>query len=477
MKYCISRAVLALTLAAGPVFQAEAATVAGRDCHLRGSEEALRCHSIAVPLDPQRQAAGQLQLHVTVAPAFRPVASADPLFVLAGGPGEAGSDVVSVLATSFQRVRATRDIVFIDQRGTGKSGKLSCAGNDVDEASSDAEMAAAFSQCMKTIKQPLALYSTVNAAHDIEQVRLALGYGKVNVFGGSYGTRLGQRYARQYPASVRTLILDAVASPEQVIPAGAHDAQLALDGVFQRCERDAACHKAYPDLKAEFDTVLARVNSGAIKLDFVHPRTVQRTSLPLSNLRFVTTLHGSLYSPAESLRLPYVIHNAFQGNWAPFVARGFTGSDVSPDSYLALPLYIAVVCAEDIPRLTPAQREADERGSFMRGHAARIGALCQLSGVPATTAPALTPITAPALLLSGAFDPVTPPHRAASAARSMTRAQLLTVPNAGHGVSRLGCAPRLLREFLDQPEKPLAARCLDDIAAPTFQLGHAGTHP
>lgn len=476
MKLRISWEALALAIAASCVLAVEAAPMPGQDCHLRGSEEALRCHSIAAPLDPQRPAAGQLQLHVTVAPAFRPMASADPLFVLAGGPGEAGSDVVSVLATSFQRVRATRDIVFIDQRGTGKSGKLSCA-VDVDEASSDADMSAAFAQCMKAVKQPLALYSTINATHDIERVRLALGYGKVNVFGGSYGTRLAQSYARTYPASVRTLILDAVAAPEQVIPSGGRDAQAALDGVFQRCEREPACRKAFPELKAEFDTVLARVNSGAVKLDFIHPRTVERTSVPLSNLRFVTTIHASLYSPSESLRLPYLIHNAYRGNWAPFVARGFTGGDLSPDSALSLPLYIGVVCAEDMPRLTPVQREADERGSFMRGHAVRVAALCQLAKVPPAGASAPTTIAAPALLLSGALDPVTPPHRAASAARYMPKAQHLTVAQAGHGVSRLGCAPRLLREFLDQPEKPLAARCLNDIAPATFQLGHAGTHP
>ncbi|MQA39793.1 alpha/beta fold hydrolase [Rugamonas aquatica] len=477
MKRWISWAAFALFFAAAPGFAATTALQSSRDCHLRGSEEALRCHVIPVPLDPGRKDGEQLPLHVTVAPAYRQMASADPLFVLAGGPGQAGSDIVNALPVMFQRVRATRDIVFIDQRGTGLSGRMRCKGSDIDEAPSDAAMAAAFAQCVKSIRQPLAMYNTANAAHDIERVRLALGYGPVNVFGGSYGTRLGQSYARLYPASVRSLILDAVAAPDQVIPAGAHDAQLALDGVFQRCARDAACNKAFPDLKAEFDAVLARVNSGAVTLDFPHPRTALPTRLPLTNLRFVTTIHGSLYSPLDSQRLPYLIHSAYQGNWGPFLTRGYAGSDVTPEGLMALPLYMAVVCAEDMPRLAPAMRDDDERGSFMRGHATRIASLCRMLDLPAIAPAAATTIAVPALLLSGALDPITPPHRAASAAKTMPKAQLLTVAQAGHGVSGLGCTPRLLREFLDRPDQRLAADCLNEIAPVSFQLGHAGAQP
>ena len=452
---------------------ATAGARSGHDCHLRGNEEALRCHTIAVPLDPLLQNGPQLQLHVTVAPAFRQVASADPLFVLAGGPGQAGSDIVAALASAFQRVRATRDIVFIDQRGTGLSGKLHCTGGHLDDDADQAEIAL----CLKSIKQPLAPYSTANAAQDIERVRLALGYGKVNIFGGSYGTRLAQSYARRYPDSVRALILDGVAAPDQVIPAFARDAQQALDALFQRCAWDAACASSFPGLKAEFDAVLARVNDGAVKLDFIHPRTALPTKLTLSNLRFIITIHGSLYTPQDSERLPYLIHSAYLGNWGPFLARAHLGSDLSPEGPLSIPLYLAVVCAEDVPRMAPPSNDPDERASFMRGYAARVAAICRLVDVPPAAAPAITPIAAPALLLSGALDPVTPPYRATSAARAMPKAQQVIAPHAGHGVSSLGCAPRLLREFLDQPDRPLASRCLGDIAPASFQLGHAGAHP
>jgi pimeloyl-ACP methyl ester carboxylesterase len=477
MEFRISRAVLVLLFVASPVFAMAAIAQPGQDCHLRGSEGGLRCHAIGVPLDPQKPSGPQLQVHVTVAPAFRQSASVDPVFVLAGGPGQAGSDVASTLGTMFQRLRATRDIVFIDQRGTGRSGKLRCANNDIADIATRDELMAAFATCVKELKHPPAMYSTANAAHDIESVRVALGYGKVNVFGASYGTRLAQHYARSYPANVRTLILDGVASPEQVIPAGASDAQLALDGVFQRCASDKACAKAFPELKSEFDTLMARVNRGDVKLDFAHPRTAERTRVTLTNTRFVSAIHTSLYVPHASQRLPYMIHNAYQGNWGPFIARAFTGNDVSPEGQLSMPLYLSVVCGEDVPRMTPALREADERASFMRGRAELIASFCPLLNVPAAPVQAAAPIAAPVLLLSGALDPVTPPHRAIAAAKAMPKAQHLIVAQAGHGVSSLGCAPRLLREFLDQPGQPLVARCLNDIAPVTFQLGHAGTQP
>ncbi|MCE3261813.1 MAG: hypothetical protein K0R43_892 [Pseudoduganella sp.] len=477
MKLRISWTALVLTLGVLLAVDAKAAAQPGRGCHLRGSEEALRCHDINVPLDPQRKEAGQLKLHVAVAPAFRPVPNSDPVFVLAGGPGEAGSDVVMLLESAFKRMRATRDIVFIDQRGTGLSGKLRCSEQQVGDADTDSEMKEALGKCLAAIKQPLGLYSTANAAADIEQVRLALGYGKVNVFGGSYGTRLGQHYARSYPASVRTLILDGVAAPEQVIPAAAQDAQLALEGIFKRCAEDKACAQAYPQLAKEFETLLARVDAGAVKLDFAHPRSRKRMKLTLGNLRFVSVIHGALYSPQDSQRLPYIIHSAYEGNWGPFLARSYATSDYSPEGLISMPLYLAVVCSEDVPRLTDEVRSADERGSFMRGHAARIADACPLLKVPAAPQQAVSQIAAPTLLLSGAYDPITPPRRAESAAKAMAKAKHIVVANAGHGVSRLGCVPRLMRDFLDKPEANVDSGCLREIAPIPFQLGHAGAKP
>lgn len=464
---------LGALLAAG--VPAAAAPAATRSCHLPGVEEALRCLTLPVALEPGKPAT--LNLHVTIAPALRQGARPDPLFVLAGGPGEAGSDVLPLLSTAFRRVRATRDIVFIDQRGTGLSGKLDCPSDaDEDAQLSDADVDAAMRRCIAASKAPFAAYTTTAAARDIESVRRALDYGKINLWGGSYGTRLAQAYARAYPASVRTLTLDAVAAPDQVIPAGGRDAQAALDQLFAQCARDAACARAYPHLRAEFDALVAKLDAGPLTLHLPDPRTAREEDVTMTNARLLDTVRNMLYSPADARRLPFLVHSASAGRWQPFVARRNLAADFAAEGSPATLLHLAVVCAEDMPRFTPALAAADA-SPLTRTLGERLRGLCRAMNVPAVPYAAPTRIAAPVLLLSGALDPVTPPHRARDAARFMDHVQLLTAPNVGHGVSQLGCAPRLLRAFLDRPETKIDGACLNEIPAPTFQLGAAGPQP
>ncbi|XYJ09924.1 alpha/beta fold hydrolase [Telluria sp. B2] len=466
---------LLLSSAAHAAPAARAPGLAERSCHLPGSEETLRCLTLPVPLDYARPDGGKLKLHVTVAPAFREASRSDPLFVLAGGPGQAGSEVLPLLNAAFRRVRATRDIVFIDQRGTGLSGKLDCESRPEHETMSDAELEAELRACIAKSGAPFSAYTTLAAARDLEQVRRALGYGKVNLWGGSYGTRLGQAYARAYPDSVRALVLDGVAAPDQVIPAGGRDGSAALDKLFAQCAANAGCNKAYPNLRAEFDALAKRTEAG-VRLAIADPRTAAPVSFTMTGQRFLGTVHNILYSPADARRLPFLIHSAYQGRWEPFVARHNIAGDFGGDGSAAMLLHFAVVCAEDVPRMTPELLK-DDAALLTRPLAERIPALCKAMNVPAVPYAEPTKIAAPALLLSGALDPVTPPRRAEAAARHMSNARHLVVANAGHGVSQLGCAPRLLREFLDKPTGQLDAKCLSEIPAPTFQLGSAGPQP
>ena len=448
---------------------------ATRNCHLPGSEDTLRCLAVDVPLDYARPNGPGLKIHVTVAPAFREAARGDPLFVLAGGPGQAGSEVLPLLSAAFRRVRATRDIVFIDQRGTGLSGKLDCESRPEHETMSDAELEAELRACIAKSRAPFGAYTTGAAARDLEQVRKALGYAQVNVWGGSYGTRLGQAYARAFPGSVRTLVLDGVAAPDQVIPAGGRDGNAALESLFAQCAANAACNKTYPNLRAEFDALVKRTEAG-IKLSVADPRTAAPVSFTMNSQRFLGTVHNILYSPADARRLPFLVHSAYNGRWEPFIARHTIAGDFASDGASAMLLHLAVVCAEDVPRMTPELMKEDN-ALLTRPLAERIPNLCKEMKVPAVPYAAPAKIAAPALLLSGALDPVTPPRRAERAAEFMSNARHLVVANAGHGVSQLGCAPRLLREFLDKPTGKLDAKCLAEIPAPTFQLGSAGPQP
>ena len=470
LRFC-----LALPLILGVIAAAHAAP--GKTCHLPGAEEALRCVKVEVPLD-YAQPGKTLAIHVTVAAAYREAARPDPLFILAGGPGQAGSDVLPVVNAAFRRVRATRDIVLIDQRGTGLSGKLDCKSPPNVESLSEEQLDAEARKCIESLAAPYHLYTTDAAARDIEKVRLALGYKQVNLWGGSYGTRLAQHYARLYPASVRTMVLDGVAAPDQVIPLGAHDAQAALAATFSQCEKDAACARAFPGLRTEFAGLLARVTKEPVRIEMNDPRTAELRTVSVDRRRFLATVHRALYSQADARTLPFLIHGAAQGRWQPFVARSNRESDYSVDGSMSSVLYLSVICAEDFPRITQQLQDEDARDSFMgTPQTQQMAALCPLLKVKPVAPAAATPISAPVLMLSGAQDPVTPPRRAEAAARSMTAARHLVVQNGGHIVSTLGCVPRLMREFLDQPEKQLNAACLKEIPAPTFQLNAAGPQP
>ncbi len=451
------------------------AILQGKTCHLPGVEEGLRCSQVMVPLDGKGTF---MPLHVTLAPALREAARPDPLFVLAGGPGQAGSDVVMLLTTALRKVRATRDIVFIDQRGTGRSGRLDCPGTALSDGMADDAVDAAVADCVMRTRVPLAAYSTANAAQDIERVRLQLGYGKINVFGGSYGTRLAQVYARAYPASVRSLLLDGVAAPDQIIPAGGRDGQAALDALFDQCAKDAACAKAYPELRSEFASLAARVADGPLQLNISNPRTAAPLKVLMNSRSFLMTVHNILYTALDGRRLPFLIHSAHQGRWEPFIARSNVAADHGVDGKLSPLLYLAVTCPEDLARLTPEILSDDAKGSFLGApQTSRLLQLCRLLKLPAAPKASEAMIEAPVLMLSGGLDPVTPPRRAVAAAKTMRAPQHLIVPSAGHGVSSLGCVPRLLREFVDLPGKPLDAACLTKLPAPAFVLGSAGPQP
>jgi pimeloyl-ACP methyl ester carboxylesterase len=477
----LARWCVAMLAAAGVLCAPGAAAAAAtRSCHLPGVEEPLRCVSIGVPLERGRPAAGNIALHVAVAPAFREAGRGDPLFVLAGGPGQAGSDVIALVNTAFRRIRATRDIVFIDQRGTGLSGKLDCETTPAQETMTEQQLEAELFACIGRAKtrgnSNYGAYGTAAAAADIDSVRLALGYKQINVWGGSYGTRLAQAYARAYPAQVRSLILDGVAAPDQVIPAGGRDGQSALDGLFRQCAAEAGCKQAFPNIREEFDALSSRIAAGKVVVNVADPRTSAPVSLPMTSARFLGTVHSILYSPVDSRRLPFLIHSAVNGRWEPFIARRNVAADFAGEGSTAILLQLAVICAEDFPRLTPALR-ADDAAALTAPMLDRLPSMCKAIDVSPVPMVAPIPIGAPVLMLSGALDPVTPPRRAVAAGKFMTKAQHLIVDNAGHGISHLGCTPRLMREFIDKPDQQVAAGCLKEIPVPGFQLGSAGPQP
>ena len=246
--------------------------------------------------------------------------------------------------------------------------------------------------------------------------------------------------------------------------------------MFADCAADPACKAAYPALRQEYAALAARVAGSAVELNLSDPRTARPLKVQMNSERFLGTIHNILYNAADTRRLPFLIHSAYANRWQPFVARRNAAGDFSSDGPVAQLMHLAVVCAEDLPHLTPQRKAADE-APLTATLLTRISSLCAMMNVVPAARQPITPIRTPVLMLSGANDPVTPPRRAQAAGELMARAQHLSVAHVGHGISQLGCTPRLLRTFLDQPEQQVDAACLKEIPAPTFQLGSAGPQP
>lgn len=453
-----------------------AATPAWQTCHLPGQREVLRCATIAVPRDYADETRGTLDLHVAIAPAIRAKAAADPLFVLAGGPGQAGSEIVSLLDKAFSKVRASRDVVFIDQRGTGRSGRLTCDESPDPLTSSDSEQEAAMLACLRGFGDRLLSYTTKAAAEDLERVRETLGATQINLWGGSYGSRLAQVYAQRHPDRVRSLILDGVVDADLIIGNGDIDFDAALDALLQRCADDADCARAFPSLRTALQDVLAALGRD-VTTTVPHPRNGRPTAVTISRKRLLRTIQFLLYSPRSAAQLPYLIARAHADDWRPLLAIQVSSADLEV-AQPAPGLLATIACREDWPRLAPEQRAERARApTFGSLDLDAIDAVCGALALPAAPPAPMQTLAMPSLLLSGALDPATPPSRADLARRHLPQAQHAIAANAGHIVSNSGCAPALLRRFLDAPLQPVDAACLAEIALPAFQTSAAGAAP
>jgi len=418
---------------------------------------AARCGTLEVPEDRGRPGGRRIALRVAVVAAEAARPEPDPVYVLAGGPGQAATELYASLAPAFARLRRQRDVVLVDQRGTGASGKLACP--DVPEPGRgrtlpEAEQRRRVAACAKALSEraDLAQYGTDAFVRDLDEVRAALGHPQVNLVGFSYGTRAALVYLRTFPDRVRTLVLDGVAPLELAV--GGHmeeDAQAALDAVLARCRAEAACHARFPALDGAVGALLARLEARPEKLLVRDPLTsAQRErTFDADDLRRVVM--AFTYQAESAALLPPLLDGAAKGDLAPLAsALAILSGDF--EAAVARPLQFSVLCAEDVPFIEDAPPDADRArylGRQVRDEFRRVCAEWPVRPMPAAWR---TPVRAkvPALLLSGAADPVTPPRWGELAAKDLEGARHVVLPGQGHGVFMRGCLPRLAARFVEQ---------------------------
>jgi pimeloyl-ACP methyl ester carboxylesterase len=445
---------------------------------------AARCGLLEVAEDPLQPSGRAIQLRVAVIPALNRRSTAAPLFLLAGGPGQAATDLYVSYAGAFARINRNHDIVLVDQRGTGKSAPLFCS---YPEDWSDLRKAMpalrqATQACLSQFGDRVRYYTSSIAVRDLDQVRSALGYRQIDLYAASYGTRMAELYMRRYPATTHAVILDGVTYPEQAIgPDTPWDGERALGLIVARCLAAPDCAAAYPALKQNLEELRRRFGPDKSALTLSDPSSGRPLEIEFNHAVLSASLRFLSYSSTEASLLPGLIHRAASGELAPLAAQALMASRLILDQ-LASGMQNSVICSEDLPfyaagaidrgKLAQTYQGSDQLDAF-----AEVCKLWPRGPVDADLHDALQS-DVPSLLLSGEVDPVTPPGDAERLAHGLARHRHLVLRGEGHGQLATGCMPKLMAQFLDNPDPPaLDAACLERHRPAPFFVDSTGPAP
>lgn len=446
-----------------------------------------RCGTLERHEDPSDQDSPLLALSVAVVPALSLEPEPDPFVPIAGGPGQSTIGFYSMLSQAFEEIRRTRDIVLLDQRGTGDSAKMDCdIGDEIVEGQLSTEETIAVTEaCLQALPHNPEFFTTSVAVTDLEALRIALSYPQLNIYGISYGTRVAQHFVRRYPDSVRSVILDGVVPPQLALGAGiAIEAQKALRNIFDRCAESPACNERFPNIADEFAALEARLTDSAVSVDLANPLSGAPDTIQFGDAEFAGAIRLLSYDPHTVALMPLLIHEAADENYAPLAAQFLMVMDKISDA-LAIGMHNAVVCTEDVPFYDDISISREELKSTYIG-AMMVEALEAICSVwpagrldPEFKAPLQT--DKPVLLLSGDADPVTPPYFADLAAVGFENSKHLTGLNQGHGQAATGCMPEVMGRFVETisvaDEDLDPDKCLLRRYAMPFFLNFSGPRP
>ncbi|MEM9102066.1 MAG: alpha/beta fold hydrolase [Pseudomonadota bacterium] len=442
-------------------------------CHVDDLRNKILCGTLKVPENYQNTDGKKIALNIAVVPAVKKNVTPDPLVFLAGGPGQAATEVIQ-FARVLRKINTTRDLVFIDQRGTGKSAPLLCEDEELNAGLFELndklfDVQKIVETCLESYDNDLSQFNTENAIRDFEEVRKYLGYKKVNIYGGSYGTRAGLVYMRMFPGSIRSAILDSVAPTQVVIgPFGKFGAR-AFEMVLASCEAQPQCAAAYPNLRKTFLALVDRLEQQPLEITIRHPSTNEPETFLVTDTKLVNTLRGALYSTTTHRLVPVIIQELANDNPLP-LAGLMAANSSSFTMYTGLTMNI--ICSEDMSRATPALLQQDANNEFISGKQTQIFVdYCKYwpkyPVAPEFSKPVVSDI--PTFILSGDFDPVTPPEWGELAKENLKNSRHFIVKNAAHVPLANGCIVGLVHEFLNSQDlNTIDQSCLDEIIAKPY---------
>jgi pimeloyl-ACP methyl ester carboxylesterase len=443
-------------------------------------EHTVRCGTLEVYEDRAARKGRKIGLRIAVMPADHSVgpAAPDPLFILVGGPGQAAVPTAKAFSGIFAGVLRERDVVLVDLRGTGGSNPLKCSlgGSDDDPQSYFGAMlpAGPLRDCLARLDADPRLYTTPIAMDDLDDVREALGYQKINLYGSSFGSRAAMVYVRQHGERVRSVILRGVVPQNMKVPLYyARDAQRALDLLFADCAADAACRQAYPDLPGALRAAQERLAREPVPVETRLPGGGDRVfRFRLSLGEFNEALRNRLYGE-ESGEIPLYLSRASQGDFSDFARGALLQRRAVSQGVLAAGLFLSVTCAEDVAFIDPEEAKRLAAGTFLgtwrvdqQAEACRIW--------PRGTLPKGywedVRSDVPALLISGQRDPVAPPVWGDQVLRHLPNGRHVVIAQGYHGLPP-PCVTRLMNDFVHRGTAGgLDTSCADQVEKVPFLL-------
>ncbi|MFQ3243514.1 MAG: pimeloyl-ACP methyl ester carboxylesterase [Arenicella sp.] len=443
------------------------------------------CATLTRPEDPNQANGKTIDLFVVKLPSSSSTPQADAFTVIQGGPGGSSIDLAIGLRQALDFVREKRDVLIVDQRGTGRSNSLQCDLPEQDQlaTSFDREQTAKLTQaCLSKLKDNnLRFYTTSVAVQDLDAVRQASGYEQLTIYGVSYGTRVAQHYLRRFPEYTRALIIDGVVDIGLNL-AGAEIArrsQDAFDGMVKRCTETSSCFEQFGDIKQKFKQLRQRLITQPVELSIAHPLTGKEIHHTVSESDLLAAVRFMPYATESTALLPMIIASAHAGDYTPLAAQGINLTELLGDEF-ATGMHNSVMCTEDAPFVDPKAAEQTAETYFGSDMLEGIAAVCQVWPRGAIDADfrAAFDSEKPILILSGETDPVTPPANGARAAEMFSNSKHLVIPSHGHGVIGRGCVPFLIRDFvIDANLKDVKSDCIERERAMPFFIDTTGPTP
>lgn len=453
-------------------------------CQIEGSngQAAADCGRLEQPLNFEDPNGEQISLFVAVIRSHAPNPSGDAVTIINGGPGASSTELYADLAGVFGGLLRDRDIVVIDQRGTGQSTPLECPELEAVTSSNLApsleqmrkELQGFTQQCLAALPADPRFFTTSAAVRDLEAVRKALGYSQLNLYGVSYGTRVAQHYARRYPAQTRALIIDGVLPPGLAMgPMVSSNAQQVLDNIFARCAKAPACQQAFPKLPADFKALAKQLRAAPVALRLNDPLTGVPVELELGYGHLATSIRLMAYAPETVSLIPVLIDQAANhNNFLPIATQALQIQE-QLNASMSYGMHNAVVCTEDVPFLSESERlGSDVTETYLGAEQVQsLVAMCDVWPTGLLDDDLREPLSSeiPTLVLSGEQDPITPPRYGTQVAQGLSRSHHVIAPGQGHGVIARGCIPRLLMDFFEELDvTTLNSKCTERLGPEPF---------